>query len=100
MHVNYYTKYSALEKDKIINDEDFILFISSIAYYFDIGIIAIYAEYKMCENDEINENMDYGSYCVDIHNYITKMHEQEPPEVKEKKRVFAQKVYICTYLCM
>jgi hypothetical protein len=72
MHVNYYTKYSALEKDKIINDEDFILFISSIAYYFDIGIIAIYAEYKMCENDEINENMDYGSYCVDIHNYITK----------------------------
>lgn len=48
MHVNYYVKYNTLEKDKILNDVDFMTLISSVAYYFGINNVAIYAEYKAC----------------------------------------------------
>lgn len=49
MHVNYYVKYSMLDRHKIINDKDFIKFISSIAYYFEIGKAIIWADYNACE---------------------------------------------------
>lgn len=67
MHVNYYTKYSYLEKNKIIDDDKFILFLASIAYHFDITQIAIYAEYRSRESEKGD---DYGSYCVDIYDYV------------------------------
>jgi hypothetical protein len=41
-------KYSALDREKIIGDENFIKFISSIAYYFDIDKVIIWADYKAC----------------------------------------------------
>ncbi len=49
MHVNYYVKYSTIEKNDLYNDEDFITFISSVAYYFDIQNITLYAEFKTCD---------------------------------------------------
>ena len=54
MHVNYYVKYSALERTKIIKEEDFIKFIASIAYYFEINLVIIHADYKACNIHDTN----------------------------------------------
>jgi hypothetical protein len=54
MHVNYYVKYSTLDTRKIMGDNNFIQFISSIAYYFDIPTVIIYANYLSCNNNSSN----------------------------------------------
>lgn len=50
MHVNYYTRYSTLDRNKIISDEDFILFISKIGYYFEIPQARIHNDFKACNS--------------------------------------------------
>jgi hypothetical protein len=52
IRVNYFTKYSELRRDDIMGDDNFIEFISSIAYYFDIPNIFIYADYHSCDHLE------------------------------------------------
>jgi hypothetical protein len=100
MHINYYVKYSAIDPNKIIGDEKLILFYSSIAHYFDIHNVTIYANYMSCdsvaavtvnidkqrseniflENKEeyepsVNKNIGTklfgGSFCVDFYQYLT-----------------------------
>lgn len=56
MHVNYYVKYTTFEREKIIANTDFIKFISSIAYYFNIEKIVIWADYKICDIISYNYN--------------------------------------------
>jgi len=60
MHVNYYVKYSTLNKEKIFSDEQFIKFISSVAYYFNIDRIILWAEFKACDifKNNINNNLN------------------------------------------
>lgn len=70
MHVNYYVKYNAIDPNKIVGDDKLILFYSSIAYYFDIHNIFIYASYMNCDNRDEN-NMFNGSYCLDFYQYFT-----------------------------
>jgi hypothetical protein len=91
MHVNYYVKYNTLNKENIINQYDFIKFIASVGYYFNVDKIAIYPEYKPCvigtkieqrnydKNIEENVNIDMnitkintnltGNYCYDFYKY-------------------------------
>jgi hypothetical protein len=75
MHVNYYVKYSAIDPNKIIGDDNLIKLYSSIAYYFDIHTVLIYANYMNCEVNFNNENHSSktfgGSYCVDFYQYFT-----------------------------
>lgn len=47
--VNYYTKYSRLNRHEIMGDDNFIKFISSIAHYFDIPNVVIYADFMSCD---------------------------------------------------
>lgn len=47
--VNYYTKYSRHNRHELLGDDNFIKFISSIAYYFDIPNVVIYADYMSCD---------------------------------------------------
>jgi hypothetical protein len=47
--VNYYTKYSQLIRSKIMGDDNFIKFISSIANYFGIPNITIFADFISCD---------------------------------------------------
>lgn len=77
MHINYYTKYNKLRRDKIINNVDFADFISSIAYYFHAEKVIIYADYMACNNT--NNSLHYtekeiaslsGNYCIDFYNYL------------------------------
>lgn len=88
MHINYYTKYNKLRKDKILHDEDFTLTISCIGYYFHVSKVFIYAEYKACNNifhsNKIERRFDNyndinyeetiqtlsGNYCVDFYEYF------------------------------
>lgn len=59
MHVNYYVKYSVLDREKIVGDENFIRFISSVAYYFGISNAIIWADYRACDFDT-NQNVLTG----------------------------------------
>jgi hypothetical protein len=70
MHVNYYVKYNTLNKEEIYNTEDFINFLSSLAYYFNIESVAIYPEYKPCFISKKNINQYTGNYCVDFYKYL------------------------------
>ena len=49
IRVNYYTKYSRLNRQKIMGDDNFIKFISSVAHYFDVADVVIYADYMSCD---------------------------------------------------
>ena len=55
MRVNYFTKYSELRRDDIMGDDNFIEFISGIAYYFDIPNVVIYADYHSCDHLDIEQ---------------------------------------------
>lgn len=74
MHVNYYVKHSAIDPNQIIGDDNLIKLYSSIAYYFDIHTIFIYAGYMNCEisfNSENHSSQIFGgSYCVDFYQYF------------------------------
>lgn len=50
MHVNFHLKYSALDVNKIIGDDVLITFFASVAHYFDINIVYIYASYLNCDS--------------------------------------------------
>jgi len=54
--VNFYTKYSQLNRQEILGDDNFIKFISSIAYYFDIPNVIIYADYLSCDDLMVKKN--------------------------------------------
>lgn len=91
--VNYFTKYSSLNREKILGDNNFLKFIASIGHYFDVANIIIFSDYMSCDDnvmrtmtiqrgfsrssinndDNIYDDNDLiqgGSYNVDIYNYL------------------------------
>lgn len=50
IRVNYFSQYSELKRSDIMGDDNFIEFIASIAYYFDIPNVIIYADYHSCDH--------------------------------------------------
>jgi hypothetical protein len=92
--INYYVKYSGIDTSKLIGDDNLIKFFSSVAYYFDIPTIVLYADYMNCNvnihnqinntqrtfaTDNKNINIDYvtntkilfnSSYCEDLYKYL------------------------------
>lgn len=49
--INYNAeKYNSIKREEIISEEDFILFICSIAYYFNIPNVKLHAEYVTCHS--------------------------------------------------
>ena len=69
MHVNYYVKYSALDTEKIMGDQNFIKFISSIAYYFGISTVVLYANYLPCNYKIIQHaGAKQRNYSKEINN--------------------------------
>lgn len=69
MYVNYYFRYSTKRKECSMKDEDFLNFISSVAHYFEIRKVVIYADYSFCELDDTT-TFRGGNYCVDFYNYF------------------------------
>jgi len=84
MYVNYYFRISSTPKKKAISDDDFIYFISTLAWYFSIEKVIIYADYSSCElgkdscitysDSDTDGNVYYrgGNYCTDFYNYLNK----------------------------
>jgi hypothetical protein len=83
MAVNYCVKYSMIKRSEIINDMEFILFISSIAYYFEIDTVVMYCDYVSCHhlsnitnkssNKTIIDNTRIhttSKYCTDFYDYL------------------------------
>jgi hypothetical protein len=92
--VNYFTKYSSINREKILGDDNFLKFISSIGYFFDVANIVIFSDYMSCDNNAIktisiqrefskdnnsinnpinnisDDIIQGGSYNVDIYNYL------------------------------
>jgi hypothetical protein len=69
MHVNYYVQYSTIDRTKIISDEEFIKFVSSIAYYFEINYTILYADYITCDiltGSNLNNNKLVGMSGITI----------------------------------
>lgn len=71
MYVNYYFKYSTVGNQHKIDDYDLINFISSVAHYFNIKDVIVYANYKSCDFDNVSDNSYHGgNYCMDHYEYI------------------------------
>jgi len=72
MHVNYYFKFSTVSKCKL-KDDDLLLFICKIAYYYGINTIKLYTENTSCGTISYDGNDIYkltGDYCIDYYNYF------------------------------
>jgi hypothetical protein len=82
MFVNFHVKYTTLDRDNEIGSENFLKFIASIAYYFDIESVVLYADYVSCDYVMSNKErfdtiegtksirMFGGTYCVDFYDYL------------------------------
>lgn len=73
MFVNYYIKYSTLNKDDLIGVENFLTFIASVAYYFEISKVIIYNDYMSCNyssHDVDKDQYTYKTYCLDYYQYL------------------------------
>lgn len=76
MHVDYFFRFSTKSNTSNIERKDYILFLSSLGYYFEIDYIKIYCEYFSCNLKDStvpsfnkNKNID-GNYCKDFYNYL------------------------------
>jgi len=88
IRVNYFTKYSKLNKNDIIGDENFIKFLSSIAYYFNIPNVMIYADFMSCDNIVQNKNVEQNGGIKKYLNRINKLHiahKIDPKKVKKTR---------------
>lgn len=75
MYVNYYFRYSSINIDAMIPDKELVLFISSIANYFQVTYVIIYADYSSCDRKESildtgKKIYHGGNYCIDFYNYL------------------------------
>jgi hypothetical protein len=72
MYVNYYFRYSTSIRSDKISDEDFIEFLSKIAYYFEIRYVILYSDYGACDIKDklILDNTIGGNYSTDFYNYL------------------------------
>lgn len=75
MYVNYHIKYSTMERDKMIGSENFLKFVASIAYYFDVPNVVLYTDYISCDYMSPIDEHKYvkfygGTYCVDFYEYL------------------------------
>lgn len=93
MYVNYYVKYSTYDKNKIYSNDGFLKFISSIAYYFNINRIILWANFKTCDVridadlDIDSENVNDPNELKDIINSdltINKATKQKLSELKQR----------------
>lgn len=87
MYVNYYLKFATTDYKKKYTEEEFIMFLSELAHYFEIQNVIIFADYFSCDlNNEMieigkNKNINIngntkikiyygGNYCIDYYNYL------------------------------
>lgn len=81
MYVNFHVKYSTLDRDNEIGSENFLNFIASVAFYFGIVNVILYADYISCDYvmtleegisgvEDSPVRMYGGTYCTDFYDYL------------------------------
>lgn len=89
MYVNYYFRYSTFDRKSGYSDNDLIIFLSKLSYYFNIQTVLIYCDYLSCSmvnNDKTDDGTNIelcvktdldaydscqsGNYCKDYYNYL------------------------------
>lgn len=73
MYVNYYFRYASNNKNRKLDDKDFIDFVAELAYYFKIKTTILYAEYVSSDvgYKESKNTLYYGgNYCLDFYEYL------------------------------
>lgn len=87
LYVNYYFQHSLTDRDNKINTKDFLIFISSVAYYFDIPRVIIFTDYELGEY-----SYGLGNHCKDYYDYLLEGIERFPINeisVKPKFRYYS-----------
>lgn len=69
IRVNYHSKYTRINRQELLGDENFIHFIASIANYYDIPNIIIQADTMSCDSYR-KKKYDYNSINSDNQNIM------------------------------
>lgn len=91
MHVNYYVRHSMIEKD--FQDQEFILFVSGVAYYFGIDQVVIWADYQSC----VIAEQKGGDLSTRQRNFGNKIYQPEPVDKFKTVNVIENKIMGGTY---
>jgi hypothetical protein len=94
MHVNYYLRYTNVDRNKIIPEEDFVKFISSVANYFQINNIIIYSDFITC--DEF-KSIDKHAKKIDTHEKIQRHFSSTPYDSVNKDKEVSKDTQLTTY---
>ena len=72
IYVNYYKKITTGQGAKLdISESDFLDFIASVGFFFNISNIVIYCDYISCDdNDKDCSTYSSKNYCVDFYSYL------------------------------
>ena len=73
MYVNYYFRYASNNKNRKLDDKDFIDFVAELSYYFKIKTTILFAEYVSSDvGYKKSKNIIYygGNYCLDFYEYL------------------------------
>lgn len=70
MAVNYYVKYNMINRQHVMADDDFLYLLSSIAYYFGVINVTIYADYLSCDASE-KRIIDQDKYEKKQRSYVS-----------------------------
>jgi hypothetical protein len=66
--LNYYVRYSVIDRRNIIDDKYFINFVSGIANYFSIPNVIIYADFMSCDNKNNSKKIVNGQRSFENKN--------------------------------
>lgn len=90
MHINYFVRYTSIDTEKVVGDDNLIRLYSSIAYFFDITTTLLYASYLNCNSSIITELLSnqikqrsYASDETELNNmkYIDENKENKEPSL-------------------
>jgi hypothetical protein len=100
MIVNFYLKYTTIDRKELIKEYDFILFLASIAYYFDINNVVIYGDYIACkyenENENENQNIKNTKVINDV-GFIQRQYASSPATQTDTSKNSTKSKYLSNY---
>ena len=90
MIVNFYLKYTNIDRTLLINEYDFVLFLCKIAYYFEIPTIIIYSDFMACGNSSNSNSINNKNKDKDTGS-------NSENNQSKKQRGFSKTIYETTF---
>jgi hypothetical protein len=76
MMVNYYLRYTNINRNKVIPEGDFIEFLCGLARYFDVSNVLIYSDFISCDNIKVQtsiKNIKQREFSVNLYENSGKL---------------------------